>query len=89
MQFTQQEVAFLLKPHKLETADRNGQRTISAALDLRTLGCPQVIFTRVLEDRARKLGSKFVEFRNQQYAELAPSVPATDLDVQIAASRPF
>ena len=85
--FTEVEIAFLLKPHKLETADRNGRRIISAAQDLRTLGCPHAIFTRVLEDRARKLGQKFVEFRNAQRFDQTTAVP--DLETKIAASRLF
>lgn len=88
MQFTEKEIQFLIRPHKTETAHL-GCRALSAAQDLRTLGCPAAIFNRVLEDRARRLGTKFVEFRNEQHVEQTQSVPATDLDVQIAASHPF
>ena len=86
--FSEQEIKFLIQPHRIETADRNGKHAISAAVDLRTLGCPTPIFNRVLESRAKKLGNKFQEFRNQQRLDQT-TVPATDLDVQIAASRPF
>ena len=87
--FTEREIKFLIQPHKVETADRGGSRTLSAAQDLRELGCPTNIFNRVLESRARKLGSKFAEFRNQQHAELSPSAPTTDLRSALAAERLF
>jgi hypothetical protein len=77
--FTEREIKFLIQPHKIETADRSGNRTLSAAQDLRELGCPANIFNRVLEGRARKLGAKFVEFRNQQHREQSQGSPAADL----------
>jgi hypothetical protein len=85
--FTEREIKFLIQPHKMETADRGGSRTLSAAHDLRELGCPTSIFNRVLEGRARKLGAKFAEFRNQQHIEQSQGAHATDLEAQIAAAR--
>jgi hypothetical protein len=60
---------------------------MSAAHDLRELGCPTSIFNRVLESRARKLGAKFAEFRNQQYREQSHGTSASDLEAQIAAAK--
>jgi hypothetical protein len=85
--FTEREIKFLIQPHKMETADRGGSRTLFAAHDLRELGCPASIFNRVLEGRARKLGPKFAEFRKQQYREQPQGTPASDLDAQIAAAK--
>jgi hypothetical protein len=85
--FTEREIKFLIQPHKVETADRGGSRTLSAAQDLRELGCPTSIFNRVLESRARKLGAKFAEFRNQQYREQPQGAPASDLEAEIAAAK--
>ena len=85
--FTEREIKFLIQPHKMETADRGGSRTLSAAHDLRELGCPTSIFNRVLESRARKLGAKFAEFRNQQHREQPHGTSASDLDAQIAAAK--
>ena len=85
MPFTEEEITFLLRPHKLEFAT-NGQRSLSPAKDLRALGCPAPIFTGVLERRAKALGSKFVEFRNQQHVESVP-VLATDLESEVAAAK--
>jgi hypothetical protein len=76
MQFTEQEIKFLLRPHKLETA-AVGSRPLAAAIDLRTIGCPPAIFNGVLERRARQLGPKFAEFRSQQ----APLESATENDL--------
>jgi hypothetical protein len=84
--FSEREIQFLLQPHKLEFADRDGKRTLSAAKDLRSLGCPMAIFTGVLERRAKALGSKFAEFRNQQHAE-SVSAPVIDLESEIAAAK--
>jgi hypothetical protein len=87
--FTEREIKFLIQPHKMETADRGGSRALSAAHDLRELGCPTSIFNRVLESRARKLGPKFAEFRNQQHREQPQGTPASDLGSALAAERLF
>jgi len=85
--FTEQEIKFLIRPHKVETADRGGSRVLVAAQDLRALGCPANIFNRVLEGRARKLGTKFAEFRKQQHSDQPQGTAASDLEAQIAAEK--
>jgi hypothetical protein len=62
MRFTEPGIKFLIQPHLAETTDRCG-RPLAAAIDLRELGCLAHIFERVLESRARRLGSKFTELR--------------------------
>jgi hypothetical protein len=59
--------------------------------DLRSLGCPEPLFNRILEDRARKLGPRFAEFRDSQNRAAHASQTAADagLDERIAASKPF
>lgn len=89
MQFTEAEVQFLIRPHRVETADRNPGRVLAETVDMRALGCPAHIFERVLESRAQRLGAKFVEFRNaQRVAAIAPT-PDLDLDARVAASKLF
>jgi hypothetical protein len=82
--FSESEVRFLLGVHALETA--SGTRFIKEGQDLAQLGCPERIFQRVLEDRARRLGSKFTQFRA---AQGHGSAPAVDLDQSIEASKLF
>ncbi len=64
MKFTEAEVRFLIGEHRLETATCG--RGLRAAVDMRELGCPAAIFEKILEDRARRLGTKFTEFRAAQ-----------------------
>jgi hypothetical protein len=86
MKFDEAEIRFLLQPHGIETA--NGRtRELRSMVDLRTLGCPAHLLERVLEDRARKLGNKFTEFRNQQAAPVA--TPQPSLVDQVAAAKLF
>jgi len=87
VKFSEKEIRYLMQPHPVvETADRFGKRNaLSEFTDLRLIGCPSEIFERVLESRARRLGSKFVEFRSRSLAE----APATDLDARVAGSGLF
>jgi hypothetical protein len=85
--YSEAEIKFLIQPHRVETADR-GSRPLEAAADLREIGCPVRIFNRILESREKKLGSRFVEFRNSQ-RQLPTATPAPDLDAQIQASKLF
>jgi hypothetical protein len=82
--FTSEEVRFLLGTHPVERAVHDGREVLSGGADLRALGCPERLFLRVLEGRARKIGNKFAEFRAAQR-------PATadDLDSRIAGSKLF
>jgi hypothetical protein len=82
--YTASEVGFLLGAHPLELAVANGRDVLPADCDLRALGCPERIFHRILEQRARKLGNTFTEFRATQR-------PATadDLDSKIAGAKIF
>ena len=86
MKYSEAEIAFLIRPHKVETADMR-ERALRQAVDLRQLGCPAAIFEKVLESRARKLGSKFIEFRNQQ--TILAGTSASDLDSLVAGNRLF
>ncbi len=88
MQFTTEEREFLMKGHgpvegrggRVEHAD--GLRSIE---DVDFRGCPPRIFQRILEHRARVLGSTFEEFQRRQAAKAIP----VDLDARIAGSRLF
>jgi hypothetical protein len=62
--FTEEEVRFLSCAYQKEYA--TGQRELRGMIDMRKYGCPDAIFNRILEHRARKLGSRFTEFRTQQ-----------------------
>jgi hypothetical protein len=90
MEFSPAEIQFLTQPHAPETADRQRPK-LQPMADLRSLGCPANIFNRVLEDRARRLGSRFTEFRaSQNRAAHASQVAAgMGLDERIAAAKPF
>jgi len=90
MEFTEKEISFLLRPHHLETADtKQGKgRSLDAAIDLRQIGCPTGIFTRVLERRAAKLGPKLREFRASHHVT-DTDTPEGNLASLIQASRLF
>lgn len=77
MTFTENEVRFLARAHG---------RLVPIA-DIRQLGCPEAIFNRILEDRARKLGNVFTEFR----AGIKSTATATEanLAAEIAANKLF
>lgn len=91
MQYSEPEIKFLMGQHKVERAMLNGeQRGLGAILDLREIGCPPHVFEKILEDRAQKLGRKFVEFRmSQQRDREAVPIPASDLDTRVEASKLF
>jgi len=82
--FSEPEIQFLMQSHKVETADKVN-RCLAAVSDLRNLGCPASVFNRVLEDRARKLGSRFVEWRNRR----GETTPPDDLSQRIQGSKLF
>jgi len=91
--FTDAEIRFLMQSHPVEhaTTGRSQTREMPATADLRQIGCPEKIFFRVLEDRARRLGSKFTEFRAAQRAvsaQVAPS-PGSSLESEIQAAKLF
>jgi len=83
------EIKFLLGSQLVEyaTADNGSRRSLSPMTDIRELGCPSHVFERVLEDRARRLGSRFAEFRNRQRTEAA--APQGDLESRIEAAKLF
>ena len=85
MKFTEAEVKFLLKSHRIENAAGQA-RELRASTNLSELGCPRSVFDRVLEDRARRLGGKFAEFRAMSMARPAP---ADDLDARVQGSSLF
>lgn len=86
MQFTEAEVRFLLSEHPIETATGCGPRRLPPAADLRELGCPEPIFARVLDSRARRLGRRFSEFRA---AHATPSTSGLTLEDRITATKLF
>lgn len=88
MEFTEQEIGFILRPHLLETADKTNRRSLDAAPDLRQIGCPVGIFTRVLERRAAKLGPAFREFRASHHVADS-TTPEDSLASLIQATRLF
>ncbi len=61
---TQEELRFVLQSHQKEYA--TGQRELRSAVDMRSYGCPDAIFNKILEFRIRRLGPRFTEFRNSQ-----------------------
>lgn len=90
MRYTEPEIRFLLQRHTLETAAKNGVRTLQPAEDLRSLGCPAYIVERVLADRERRIGKAFQEFRSAN-ANTPPgtSAPIPSLAEQVESSRLF
>jgi hypothetical protein len=80
--YSEAEIAFLTQSHRVETADRRS-RTMPFVTDLRQIGCPPHIFNRILEDRARRLGRAFAEWRTRR----GESSPQDDLDARVAASK--
>jgi hypothetical protein len=89
MEFSEKEISFLLRPHHMETADaKQGKgRSLDAAIDLRQIGCPTGLFTKVLEQRATKLGPKFREFRASHH--VVDGTPEDNLASLIQVSRLF
>jgi hypothetical protein len=87
--YTEPEIRFLLQRHRTETADRSSH-PLAEGIDLRQLGCPARLFEKILEQRARKLGPAFAEFRNSQRSistEAAPS--AAELTMLLNAEKLF
>jgi hypothetical protein len=87
MSFTESEVRFLMQPHKAEHA--TGNRELSPVRDLRMMGCPSRIFEKILEDRARKLGRKFVEFRSSNEIAPAPNGEIVAIELAVENSKLF
>jgi len=75
MTFTENEVRFILGIHEIETATCI-RTVLGPANDLRSLGCPTRIFERILEQRAKKLGNKFAEFRAANPISTGTTTPA-------------
>lgn len=88
MKFTPEEMRFLMQPRVVENAARGGKEPLNKIVDMRELGCPEPIFERTLERRAKKLGRVFAEFRARRAAP-APLAPAPDLDARIAGGKLF
>ncbi len=88
MQFTELEVRFLIGEHHTPGGEREVLRGI---VDTRKLGCPEHLFFKVLEQRARKLGKSFAEFRAQVAAPHCPNCsPRQDgLASQVQAVKLF
>lgn len=78
MTFTENEVRFLSLNHG----------RLSPIFDVRTLGCSESIFFKILEDRARKLGNEFTEFRNSNNKP-TETASDTNLAAEIAANKLF
>jgi len=77
--FTEQEIRFLSREHA--ALGLKEFPNVNPAT-LRNREYSQRVITRVLEERARKLGPLFSEFQAKTAA-----IPATDLDVQIASTK--
>jgi len=77
--FTESEVRFLLQSFPAESA--TGNRPLKPAVDMRNIGCPDAVFARILESRAKQLGRKFTEFRT--------TAPPSDLSQRLAAAKLF
>ncbi len=86
MKFSEEEVRFLLATHRLEFA-AGEPRPLREMHDLRALGCPTPLFNSVLEDRARRLGRKFTEFRFAHSASVGAVQPS--LEDRITATKLF
>ena len=70
MEFTEQEVQFLMREHVVETAAFGAPRHLKEQPDLRQLGCPWPIFRKILEQRAGKLDGQFTQFRARQVQQV-------------------
>jgi hypothetical protein len=62
MHYTESEIRFLSREH--------ATRRMGRLADLRELGCPDRIYNRILEARAKKLGSAFI--RETAHVDNAP-----------------
>jgi hypothetical protein len=101
VQYSEAEIRFLMRPHRIETSTGRSWE-MHEVVDLRTINCPESIFERVLQDRARRLnaqGGKFTEFRNAHRPTApVPAPPArqttvtptpSSLDADLAAAKLF
>ena len=77
MNFTENEVRFLSNAHG----------RLQPIVDVRKLGCPESVFNRILEDRAKKLGNTFTEFRATH--SQPSTAEETSLAAEIAANKLF
>ena len=73
--YTETEIRFLLGRHIIERA--TGDRLTTEMVDLRQLGCPLLVFNRILSHRAIQLGKRFANFRAANSATAAPSALQT------------
>jgi hypothetical protein len=89
MHFTEKEIAYLLDKHTVETA--TGERRLTNySQDLRSLGCPSVIFERILRHRANQLGRRFLEFRMaNRSAEVEAPRNTDSLELEIESQKLF
>ena len=77
MNFTENEVRFLSNAHP----------RLQPIIDMRKLGCPESVFNRILDDRAKKLGNAFTEFRASHNEP--PTAEEANLAAEIAANKLF
>lgn len=94
--FSEKEIAFLTTHHveTIETATLGRtvirqRRIMEEVRDLRQLGCPQSLFFRVLEQRAKQLGRAWVEFRNSQRSAAPVPTGESDLASAVEAAKLF
>ena len=80
MKFSEPEMRFLRQ--------ENATLKLKPMADLRAIGCPQVVFEKILEERARKLGGEWARFRDEHKTPATQS-SQPDLDARIAAARLF
>jgi hypothetical protein len=74
--FTETEIRFLLGAPSVE--NYGGDVVSGHFEDMRKKGCPEHLFNRVVEDRARRLkGKRLQEFRNLTSGATVPTVQAT------------
>lgn len=77
MYFSKEEVGFLMEGHRhpnLRSMSRIDVQTGRVRYPIIEAGCPDDLLLKILEDRARILGSKFTEFRSRMAAEKAVAV---------------
>lgn len=83
--YNEAEIKFLMTAsHQVENA--SGNRMLRDTVDLRAIGCPERMFNRLLEQRARKAGSRFAEFRSQNQLTV-PTVKS--LEMELASAKLF
>ena len=79
MKFTQAELRFLVGHHS----------RLASVENVDFSSCPEPIFQRIMEARAKKLGPVFEAFRKEQAPHVGPLPTQPDLNTQIASSKLF